>query len=220
MQFYFNFELQSTFMKSEQDYIQDIAAMRVMMERSSRFLSLSGWAGILAGIIALAGAYIAYDYLQFDPNVRYGGEPGWAMDDSLVGIISLGVIMFVLAMGLAMYFSYRRANRMDEKFWNPTSRRLLINLSIPLLAGGILILIVAGKGYVGLMLPLSLIFYGLALYNAGKFTYSEVKNLGLVEIIIGLLSAYFLEYSLIFWAMGFGVAHIIYGIYMHYRYER
>lgn len=203
-------------MKSEQDYIQDIAEMRVMMERSSRFLSLSGWAGILAGVIGLAGVYIAYDVFQFNPDrISFGTESG-----SFINMVVLGIIMLVLAMGLAMIFSYKRAIGLNEKFWNPTSRRLLVNFLIPLVTGGILILILLGKGLAGLMLPLSLMFYGLALYNAGKFTYSEVKNLGLIEIALGLVSAYFIQYSLIFWALGFGVAHIIYGIYMHYSYER
>lgn len=203
-------------MKSEQDYIQDIAEMRVMMERSSRFLSLSGWAGILAGVIGLAGVYIAYDVFQFNPDrISFGTESG-----AFINMVVLGIIMLVLAMGLAMIFSYKRAIRLNEKFWNPTSRRLLVNFLIPLVTGGILILILLGKGLAGLMLPLSLMFYGLALYNAGKFTYSEVKNLGLIEIALGLVSAYFIQYSLIFWALGFGVAHIIYGIYMHYSYER
>lgn len=203
-------------MKSEQDYIQDIAEMRVMMERSSRFLSLSGWAGILAGVIGLAGVYIAYDVFQFNPDrISFATESG-----SFINMVVLGIIMLVLAMGLAMIFSYKRAIGLNEKFWNPTSRRLLVNFLIPLFTGGILILILLGKGLAGLMLPLSLMFYGLALYNAGKFTYSEVKNLGLIEIALGLVSAYFIQYSLIFWALGFGVAHIIYGIYMHYSYER
>ena len=203
-------------MKSEQDYIQDIAEMRVMMERSSRFLSLSGWAGILAGVIGLAGVYIAYDVFQFNPDrISFGTESG-----AFINMVVLGIIMLVLAMGLAMIFSYKRAIGLNEKFWNPTSRRLLVNFLIPLFTGGILILILLGKGLAGLMLPLSLMFYGLALYNAGKFTYSEVKNLGLIEIALGLVSAYFIQYSLIFWALGFGVAHIIYGIYMHYSYER
>jgi hypothetical protein len=76
------------------------------------------------------------------------------------------------------------------------------------------------RGLVGLVAPMSLIFYGLALYNASQFTYEEVRSLGLIQIVLGLLGAYFVSYGLLFWAIGLGVAHIVYGIYMHYRYER
>ena len=109
---------------------------------------------------------------------------------------------------------------MSEYAWNITARRLLTNMAVPLLSGGILILILISKGLLGLMAPLTLIFYGLALYNAGTFTYKEVKILGLVQLSLGLLSAYFISYGLMLWAVGFGLVHIIYGVYMHYRYER
>ena len=54
-------------MKEEQKYIRDIAEIRSMMERSSKFLSLSGLAGVMAGIYALAGAFIAYRTFSFNP---------------------------------------------------------------------------------------------------------------------------------------------------------
>jgi hypothetical protein len=205
-------------MKKEQDYIQDIAEIRSMMERSSKFLSLSGWTGILAGIYALAGAYIAWKVFDFNSGeILY--NPGIRTSE-LTYVILLAAIVLLLALGTAIYESYRKAKIKGEKAWNPTSRRLLINMAVPLVTGGILVLIMLIKGLIGLLAPLMLLFYGLALYNAGKFTYREVKILGLAEIVLGLISSLFLGYGLIFWAAGFGVAHIVYGIYMHYTYER
>jgi hypothetical protein len=205
-------------MKKEQDYIQDIAEIRSMMERSSKFLSLSGWTGILAGIYALAGAYIAWKVFDFNSGeILY--NPGIRTSE-LTYVILLAAIVLLLALGTAIYESYRKAKIKGEKAWNPTSRRLLINMAVPLVTGGILVLIMLIKGLIGMLAPLMLLFYGLALYNAGKFTYREVKILGLAEIVLGLISSLFLGYGLIFWAGGFGVAHIVYGIYMHYTYER
>ncbi|MGE5429024.1 MAG: hypothetical protein ACM3O8_14110, partial [Methylococcaceae bacterium] len=65
-----------------------------------------------------------------------------------------------------------------------------------------------------------LIFYGLALVNAGKFTLSEVHYLGITEIVLGLMAAVFINWGLLFWALGFGVMHIVYGMMMYYKYER
>lgn len=208
-------------MKENQDYIRDIAEMRSMMERSSKFLSLSGLAGIMAGIYALAGAYIAYKIFYFNPDeIVYNTIRSGSLSSSLLQVVLLAVLILVLALGTAIFLSYKKARKRGEKLWNPTARRLLINMSVPLVVGGLLILILISKGLIGLIAPFTLIFYGLALYNASKFTYEEVRSLGLIEIALGLVSSYFVGYGLLFWAVGFGVVHIIYGIYMHYRYER
>lgn len=203
-------------MKENRDYIKDIAEIRSMMERSSKFLSLSGWAGIMAGLYALAGAFIAYNYFDFNPTIILTD----GISTGLTNVIFLGVIILSLALLTAVFFSYKNAKAKNEKIWNPTSRRLLTSMLVPLLTGGFLIIIFLINDLIGLILPSSLIFYGLALYNANKFTIDEVKFLGFVQIGLGLISAYFVEHSLIIWAIGFGVVHIIYGIYMYFRYER
>ncbi|MBA3648310.1 MAG: hypothetical protein H0W62_07140 [Chitinophagales bacterium] len=208
-------------MKQEQDYIRDIAEIRSMMERSSKFLSLSGWAGVMAGIYALAGAYIAYKILYFNPGeIPFNTTNSGSLPSGLIKVVILAVIVLMLAIGTAIFHSYKNASRRGEKLWNATARQLVISMAIPLITGGLLILILITKGLIGLIAPFTLLFYGLALFNAGKFTYVEVKSLGLIEIVFGLISSYFVEYGLLFWALGFGIVHIIYGIYMHYRYER
>jgi hypothetical protein len=66
----------------------------------------------------------------------------------------------------------------------------------------------------------SLIFYGLALINASKYTLTDIRYLGYCEIIVGLVNMFFIGYGLWFWAFGFGVLHIVYGISMWWKYER
>jgi hypothetical protein len=65
-----------------------------------------------------------------------------------------------------------------------------------------------------------LIFYGLSLVNAGKFTFSEIHYLGLTEIVLGILAGIFINHGLLFWTLGFGLMHIVYGTVMYYRHER
>ena len=208
-------------MKGQQDYIRDIAEMRSMMERSSKFLSLSGWAGILAGIYALAGAFLAYNSFDFNPSQPdYGTGSSEGLSSGILKVIVLASIVLILSIGTAILLSYKKANKQGEKLWNPTARRLVVNMAVPLVAGGVVILILLSKGLIGLTAPFTLLFYGLALYNASKFTYGEVRTLGLIQIGLGLIGSYFVEYGLLLWALGFGVFHIVYGIYIHYRYER
>ncbi len=208
-------------MKKEKDYIGDIAEIRSMMERSSKFLSLSGWAGVMAGVYALAAAYLSYAVLGFNP-----GEITPPIDTPTNGfpippqLLSLAIGTLLLAVGTAVFLSQRKSSERGEKLWNATSRRMVANMAIPLVTGGLLILALFASGMVGLAAPFSLIFYGLALYGAGSFTYGAIKLLGAMEITLGLIGTYFIGYGLLCWAIGFGVLHIVYGIYIHYRYEK
>jgi uncharacterized membrane protein len=208
-------------MKEDQHYIEDIAEMRSMMERSSKFLYLSGLSGIMAGIYALAGAWIAYQFFSYNPGqILSATVDQGSISADLLKVLFLAILVLVLAIGTAVFLSARKAHKRKEKLWTSTARRLLLNMAVPLVTGGLLLLIFIAQGMTGLLAPFTLLFYGLALYNASKFTYDEVRSLGLIEIGLGLLGTWFVGYGLLFWAIGFGLVHIIYGIYMYYRYER
>ncbi len=207
-------------MNHKEDYLDSITEIRSMMERSSQFFSLSGWAGIMAGVYALAGVGIAYFIYNFNPDkIFYSGIEPDSLSSNLPKIIILAIVVLILALVTAIYFSFKKAKNRGEKIWNATSRRLLSNMAVPLISGAVLIIIFISEGLIGLIAPLTLLFYGLTLYNASKFTIDEVKFLGTMQIGLGLINSYFIEYGLLFWAIGFGVLHIIYGIYMHIRYE-
>src|SRR5690606_34436857 len=178
-------------------YIKDITEIRSMMERSTRFLSLTGWSGILAGVYALIGAGIAYLVFYTDDELlRYNTMGREEADDFMVPFFLLAVVVLVLALSTAMLLSWRRAKKINEALWNASARRLVINLAIPLLTGGVFAFILYSKGYIGLIAPVTLIFYGLALLNASKFTFEEVRYFGIIEIVIGLIATWFIGYGL------------------------
>lgn len=187
-----------------------------MMERSSTFSSHSAWAGIIAGLLACVGATIAYTFFDFYPTELFGSE---ITSENFWGVIWTALFTLLLAFLSTIAFSFKKAKVLGEKLWNPTTRRLLIEISFPLISGGLLLLILLSHEMIGIVLPLSLIFYGLALVNAGNFTQSEVKLMGAVQIILGLLSLILFQFSLLIWTLGFGVVHIIYGIHMYHKYE-
>ena len=208
-------------MKEEKDYIKDISEIRSMMERSSRFLSLSGLSGVMAGIYALAGALVAYLVFGFNPDsVTYTITSESDSPANISNVIFVALVILALALGTVIYLSRRNAGKRGEKIWSTTTRRLLANMMVPLSAGGILIVILIMNNLAGLAAPVSMIFYGLALFTASKMTFEEVKLMGVIQIFLGLVAASFIQYSLIIWALGFGVVNIVYGIFMHYKYER
>ncbi|GGB87598.1 hypothetical protein [Dyadobacter sediminis] len=208
-------------MKTEQEYIRDLTEIRSMMERSTKFLSLTGWSGIMAGIYALIGAYIAFQLLDFNGHdVALYNRNIQQLPANGPELVILALTILLLAVGTAVFLSYRKSRQRGEQLWNAAARRMVINMAIPLFAGGCFILILFSKGILDLIAPSMLIFYGLALLNAGKFTFGEMRDLGIIQIILGLAAAYFTMYGLVFWAVGFGLMHIGYGIYMHVKYEK
>jgi hypothetical protein len=208
-------------MKKDTDYLQDIEEIRSLMEKSSKFISLSGWAGIFAGVFALLGSYIALTYIDFNPqSLSVDTENNPFQQKQIFSVVQLALLVFLLAISFALFFTHRRAKRKDELLWTPTAKRLIINMAVPLFTGGILILLFISKGFIGFVAPFSLLFYGLALFTISKFTFDEVKILGLIEILLGLISVYKVSLGLLFWAIGFGVIHIIYGIYVYFKYEK
>lgn len=222
---YINFVSQSTFnMEISQKPIEQLTEIRNMMERSSRFISLSGLSGVAAGIIALAGAGIAFVYLDYDhghlSTVSYLSDKIYSgFNDSLKFIILDALIVLILAFAAAIFFTSRKARKKGLKVWDNTARRMVINLMIPLASGGIFCLILIYHHLVFLLAPATLLFYGLALLNASKYTYHEIRVLGISEIILGLMASWLIGYGLLFWAIGFGVMHIFYGLMMYFRYE-
>lgn len=206
-------------MKQTHDYQHDIASIRAAMERSSKFLSLSGLSGVMAGVYALAGAGMAY-YLLYYPQAPYGLQPHIpATQAGIIRLLILAFIVLILSIGTAIVMSYRKAKRAGNSIWNTTSRQLLVLLGVPLITGGLLIITFIINEYFGLIAPACLVFYGLALVNASSMTVKEIGFLGFSQLILGLFAALLPGYGLIFWGVGFGVLHIIYGTVMHYRYD-
>ena len=206
-------------MSNNTNYLKDISEIKAIMQRSSRFISLSGLSGVLAGTYALVGAYLAYSLLYQESDVfSYRVVTTDFSTTAQLFTIAIGVLILSILSGI--WFTTRKARRENLPVWDQQAKRLLINLFIPLAAGGILCLILVNKGYIGIIAPLTLIFYGLALVNASKFTLSEIRSLGLLEIALGLLASHFIGYGLLFWALGFGILHIIYGAWMYIKYEK
>jgi len=204
----------------ERDYLKDIQEIKMMMAQSSRFISLSGLSGILAGCYSLLGAWLAYRTIYFDNAVSDRYENLIISQDAVYRLLIIAASVFLLSLFSGIFLSFRKAAKQKESIWNPVSKRLLINFIIPLATGGIFILFLIEKEILGLIAPLTLIFYGLACVNASKYTLGDVRYLGLTQIALGLLSLWFLGYGLLFWALGFGVGHIVYGTIMHFKYDR
>jgi hypothetical protein len=202
--------------------LQTLHDIRRMMERSSRFMSLSGLSGLSAGICAAIGAWIARGWMRAfyrdysRPIPFFEKERDWFE----LKLLLLAAAVLVAALLSSTWFTWRKAKRNGLPVWDPTARRVLINLGIPLVTGGLFLAGLAWHAEWPLVAPTCLIFYGLALVNASKYTLGEIRYLGLLEIGLGLVNMYYPHWGLYFWALGFGGLHIVYGLIMWWKYER
>lgn len=195
---------------------EDLAHIKEMMERSSRFISLSGLSGIGAGIVGLITGVIAISIIE-----KSGGkiDGSFYTEKTVTSLIGLGIIALLVALFFGCFFTIRKSKKLGLKIWTATTKRILIQLAIPLLTGGVFVLALLNYKLYGLIAGTTLIFYGLSLINVEKETYSDIKYLGLLEIILGTISLFWIGKGLVFWTIGFGVLHIVYGIILYRKYR-
>lgn len=218
-------------MNSQNQSLETLEDIKKIMDRSSRFISLSGLSGIAAGVCALAGAWFAKSVIDGSErsSARVIGElkgsyenVGVDMLKSFMGsrLFWIAGITLAAAIFFAFVFTYIRSSKQGIPVWGVMAKRLMWNVALPMMAGGIFLLKLIEAGVYGLIAPGCLIFYGLALVNGAKYTLGEIRYLGYALIILGLINCWFPGYGLYFWAAGFGVLHIVYGIMMWNKYER
>lgn len=201
-------------------YNEDLKHIRSMMERSSTFLSLSGLSGVLAGVIALIGVFFVFQLLESNNIDYFDGKPNYYSWSVLKKLILIGAVTLACALAVGVIFTVRKAKKNNLPLWSPTTKQVLIHLFLPLLVGGIYSLILIFKHNFYLVAPSMLIFYGLALLNTSKYTLPEVFWLAIMEVILGLMACIWIGYGLVFWAIGFGVLHIVYGILLYNKYDK
>lgn len=212
-------------MENHKEQLEAIRDIRNLMERSSRFLSLSGLAGIVIGIAAIVG--IAAAYARMGLAIDQGGyhtlilnENGEPNGDIFRFLLMDVLLVLVFSIVTVTIMAMKKADKQGLPKWDGTAKRMAVQLAVPMLSGAILSMILLRHGLIEFIAPISLIFYGLALFNASKYTVDDIQYFGIAEILTGLIAAIFIDYGLLFWAFGFGVLHIVYGTRIYFKYEK
>ncbi|QXU48635.1 hypothetical protein KYG33_17870 [Chryseobacterium sp. D764] len=201
------------------NYHEDLSHIRSMMERSSRFISLSGLSGVVAGLTAIIGAIYVYFVFQREGISYFDGDRNILGPALVKELVLIGIIILIVAILSGYIFTANKSKKKGVKIWDVTTKRLLITFAVPLVAGGVFCLALLYHHLFVFIAPATLIFYGLALVAAERYTLTDVKYLGYFEIVLGLISLFILGWGLVFWAIGFGVLHIVYGLIMHKKYK-
>jgi hypothetical protein len=199
---------------------EELAEIKSMMERSTRFLSLSGLSGILAGIYSLAAAGLAWYWIYFPSSSWGAGAESLSFRDLLNRLLFLGLATLIAAVSSAYFLSKKRETAANQPFWSPASKRFLVALFLPVALGGFFCFALLHESAFELIPATMLLFYGIGLVQSAQFTLGEIKNLGFTQLALGLIAAFFPDYGLLCWALGFGLFHVIYGTLMYFRHER
>ncbi len=198
---------------------EDLSHIRSMMERSSRFISLSGLSGVFAGLSALIGGLYAYQLFEANGISYLDGNSYQDNSDLVRKLFFTASIVLFSALTFGTFFTWRKSRKYNLPIWTTATKNMLFNLGIPLCVGAVFCLALLSYKSYFLIAPSTLLFYGLALINAEKYTFSDIKYLGFCELVLGCISLFYLEYGLIFWIIGFGLLHILYGIMMFKKYK-
>ena len=202
-----------------QKHQEDLSHIRSMMERSSRFISLSGLSGVFAGLSALIGGLYVYQLFKVNGLDYFDGNSKIYSEDLVSELFFIALIILFFALTFGIFFTIRKSKNYNLPIWTTATKKMLVNLAIPLAVGGVFCLALLYHQIYVLIAPATLLFYGLALINAEKYTFSDIKYLGFCELILGSASLFFLGYGLVFWIIGFGILHILYGLIVFKKYK-
>lgn len=205
-------------MKSK-NYHEDLSHIRSMMERSSRFISLSGLSGVVAGLAAIIGAVYVYFVFQREGIDYFDGERNIFGPSLVKELVIIGIVILGVALLSGYIFTANKSKKKGLKIWDATTKRLLVTFAVPLVTGGFFCLALLYHHLFVFIAPATLLFYGLALVSAERYTLTDIKYLGYCQIVLGLISLFFLGWGLVFWTIGFGALHIVYGLIMHKKYK-
>ena len=203
----------------DQKHQEDLSHIRSMMERSSRFISLSGLSGVFAGLSALIGGLYVYQLFKANGLDYFDGEDKLYSVDLVSELVFIALLILFFALTFGVFFTIRKSRKYNLPVWTAATKNMLLNLAIPLMVGGVFCLALLYHQIYVLIAPATLLFYGLALVNAEKYTFSDIKYLGFCELILGCVSLFFLGYGLVFWIIGFGILHILYGLIVFKKYK-
>lgn len=201
------------------NYHEDLLHIRSMMERSSRFISLSGLSGVVAGLAAIIGSVYVFFAFKREGIDYFDGDRNIFSPELVKELVITGTLILLTAVSSGYFFTADKSRKKGQKMWDATTRRLLVTFIVPLVTGGIFCLGLLYHHLFVLVAPATLIFYGLALVSAERYTLTDIRYLGYCQIILGLLSLFFLGWGLLFWTIGFGALHIVYGLIMHKKYK-
>ena len=198
------------------DALNTLKEIKDLMARSSRFQTISGWSIVIIGIYASIVSLGAW--LLLGNHEPYTWLPAFAQDFAIntpsrtILALVIAAVLVVVSFLTVCLGSYLKTKRDNQTFaFDQTVRRSLINFFVPAIAGALFCVAMLVQGHYGLTSSIMLLFYGLALINCSHYTRSSIALLGYGQLLLGIVDCFVVHHAILFWFLGFGLLHIIYG---------
>jgi hypothetical protein len=165
------------------------------MESASTFTALSGWGLVAVGVVGLLAAFLAWR----------AGQPEklsiW-LPAALVGVICAGAA------------NASKARRLEMPLWSGSFRKVAWVMTPVLAAGALLTFALVGANARYLLPGTWLALYGAGVTAGGTFSLRAVRWMGLALVVLGGLALRVPQQGIVFLAVGFGILHILFGVYL------
>ena len=181
--------------------MDNLRYIRETMERASAFTGISGWGEVAIGISAFAASIVAALQLTFR---------AWLAVWIAEGLISL------LIAGWSMD---RKARAVQMPLMSGPGRKAVFSLSPPIIAGGLLTIVLVRVGMTNAIPGMWLLLYGTGVVTGGMFSVGIVPIMGLCFMCLGALALFAPPtFANWFMAAGFGGLHLVFGFIIARKY--
>ncbi len=175
--------------------------IRSAMENAGSFTAVPGVGGMLMGATALLAAFSAH------------------MSRSPVAWLEIWSAEALLALTIALGFSYRKAMRIGSPLLSRPFRRFVLAMAPSIFVGAILTFVLYSESGIHLLPALWLLLYGAGVSSGGAFSVRIVPIMGGSFLLLGAVAALSSPpWADPLMALGFGGLHIFFGFLIARKY--
>ena len=181
--------------------IDNLRFIRETMERAGSFTAVPGWGGVLMGLSALAGGWLA------------------ARQQTVEGWLAVWFGEGMLAMAIGVLAMARKAQRTNENLLSAPGRKFALSFAPPLAAGAVVTAALYRAGHAGPIPAVWMLAYGAGVMTGGAFSARVIPAMGACFMAVGALAAVAPpEWGNAFLMAGFGGLHVVFGAIIARRY--
>jgi len=174
--------------------MDNLRYIRETMERATPFTGISGSGEIAIGATALLASVVAAQQPSFK---------SWFAIWIAEGLIS------ILIAGWSMD---RKARAVQMPLMSGPGRKVVFSLAPPIIAGGLLTIVLVRAGLTNAIPGVWLLLYGTGVITGGMFSVRAVPVMGLCFMALGALALFSSPtFANWFMAAGFGGLHLLFG---------
>ena len=175
--------------------------IRETMERAAEFTAVPGWGGVTIGLTALAAALLAS---------RQATPRAW---------VAVWLAEAFVAVAIAAPAAATKARRANSSLFSGPGRKFVLSFAPPIIVGGLLTVAMYNLGVIAALPGVWLLLYGTAIVTGGAFSVRAVPIMGLCLMALGGFALFApASWGNLFMAAGFGLGHIVFGLWIALRY--